>query len=93
MASSVKRFGSAPVPSAWCSRKYDVSRGDVLHPLAEGREVQRDHVQPVVEVAPEIAAADLFLEIAVRRGNNAHVDAHCLGGPHGDDLSLLQYTQ
>src|SRR5690606_32662368 len=54
------------------------------------RQVQRDDVEPVVEVAPEGAAANLLLEVAVRRGDDPDVDRDRLGGAYGNDLALLE---
>ena len=47
---------------------------NVLGPLAQRRQVNRDHAQPVEEVAAQDAAAHGLLRIAVGRGDEAHVD-------------------
>ena len=50
-------------------------RQDVLAPLAQRRELDRDHVQAEVEVLAEAAGGDLVAQVAVGRRDDAHVDA------------------
>src|SRR5690606_27987206 len=66
---------------------------DVIVAIAERRQVQRDDVQPVVQVAAERAATDLLVEIAIRRRDDAHVDVDGLRRADGYDLALLQRAQ
>ena len=66
---------------------------DVLGALAERRQVQRDDVQPVIEVAAEMADADLLVEIAVGRGDDARVDRNGFRRADGDDFAVLQRPQ
>ena len=48
---------------------------DVLGPFAEGRRVQFDHVEPVIEVLSKTSFADLRFKIPVRRDARAFVEA------------------
>ena len=50
-------------------------RGQVARALAERGQADRDDVQAVVEVVAEAPLAHQRLEIAVRRGHDADVDA------------------
>ena len=54
---------------------------DLLPPLAEGGHADLDHVESIVEVLAELAAAQGELEIAVRGGDEADVDAEGLAPP------------
>src|SRR3989454_12039265 len=50
----------------------------IVAPLGEGRKPDGHHREPVVEVLAEPPLGDRLLEVAVRRGDQAHV--------HGDRL-------
>jgi hypothetical protein len=49
--------------------------GDVSRPLAQRRHVERDEVQPVEQVLPELAARHERGQVTVGGGHDAHVDA------------------
>ena len=61
--------------------------------LAQRRDVQREHGEPVVEVGAEAAAVHLALEVAVGGGDDAHVDACARSRADALDLALLQRAQ
>ena len=72
----------------------------VLDALAQRGQVDRDDVEPVVEVLPEVALLDQLLEAAVGRGDQAYVypqglhaadalEFRLLNGPQQLDLDLL----
>ena len=48
-------------------------KGDVLLPLAKGRQVDRNHIKPVVEVFPEESLLHSLFEIAVRGSDHPHI--------------------
>src|SRR5437773_2458844 len=50
-------------------------RGDVLLALAQGRELDRQDLQPVEEVLAELAALDEAAKVLVARRDDPHVDA------------------
>ena len=50
-------------------------RQDVLGPLAQRRDVELDHVQPVEQVLAEAARLDLLFQVAVGGGEDARVGA------------------
>ena len=52
-------------------------RHDVLGARAQRRQIEVDDVEPVVEVLAEAAVGEHRLEVLVRRGDDAHVDALC----------------
>src|SRR6185437_12622076 len=57
------------------------------------RQVQRENVEAVEEIAAEGAALHLLLEITVRGREDASVDRDRLGAAHWNHLALLQYAQ
>src|SRR5207302_2619373 len=68
-------------------------RRDVLRALPQRRDRDREDVQPVVEVASEGPGRDHLLEVAVRRGDDAHVDLLRARTPEALELLLLQHAQ
>jgi hypothetical protein len=68
-------------------------RTDVTGPLAQRRDAQREHAQPVVEIFAEHAVPHGLLEIAVARREHAHVERNRFGGAERLDLALLQHAQ
>ncbi|OQC67537.1 MAG: hypothetical protein BWX47_02015 [candidate division Hyd24-12 bacterium ADurb.Bin004] len=66
---------------------------DVRRPLAQGRNVQGDHVQPVVEVRPVLPRIHPALEIHVRGGDQPDVERYVLRAAHRKHLALLQGAQ
>ena len=58
---------------------------DVLAALAQRRRGDGDDVEPVVEVLAEAPGRDLGGEIAVRRGDDAHVRACTVLPPSGSN--------
>ena len=42
---------------------------NIIHSFPEGRYMQGEHVEPIVEVRPEITYVNLFFKIAVRGSN------------------------
>src|SRR6267378_5216140 len=67
--------------------------GNVLGPLAERRGLDREHVQPVVEIVPEPLLFHHPKEVAVRRGDEADVDLDRLRTADPLELLLLQDAQ
>src|SRR5690606_19508462 len=63
---------------------------NVLAPLAQRRDMNREHIETEVKVLPEIAAIDLLLKVAVRRGQHAHIDAEREARPDALERALLQ---
>ena len=67
--------------------------GDVLAPLPQRRQVNRHHVQPVVQVLAEVVLVDLLQQVAVAGGDDARVDADRLRVADALELALLQHAQ
>lgn len=68
-------------------------QGNILRPLAQGRQVDREDVQPIVEIAAKLAIGDHLLKIAVGGGDQAHVGMNQLIAAETLELLLLQYAQ
>jgi len=68
-------------------------RQDVLAPLAQGRYLDAHDLEPVVDVLAEGSLAHHRVEVAVRRRDDAHVDAAALRATHAADLVVLQHAQ
>ena len=60
----------APLATADVGEEVLGDEGDVLHPLPERRDVDRDDAEPVVEVVAEAARADRLDEVDVRGGDD-----------------------
>ncbi len=63
----------------------DESR-DVVTPLAEGRELDHDHGDPVVEIRPEAAVRHRFAQVLVAGRDQADVRPDRLASPYLDEL-------
>jgi hypothetical protein len=55
--------------------------------------VQRDGGQPVIQVFAEAAGAHVVLQVAVGRGDDAHVHRHRPVAAERPELALLQHAQ
>ena len=64
-------------------------RNDILPPLPQGRQVQADDVEAVIEVLPKTALGHLLFQILVGDGDEADIDLFGAGGPDGDELAFL----
>ncbi len=63
---------------------------NVLAPIAQGRQMDREDVQPVIEIFAELPLGDHRLEVAVGRRHDAHVDLEGLVAADALELALLQ---
>src|SRR5438270_5408512 len=66
---------------------------DVVGTLTQGRQVQCDDIETIVEIRAEAARLDFFLEIAIRCGDETRVDRNRFGGADRNHLAMLQNTQ
>jgi len=71
---------------------FDEER-DVVGTLAQGRHRNRKHVQPIKEIASERAGFDRRQQVAVGRGNDAHVDVNRSGPADALELAFLKNAQ
>ena len=75
------------------SQQLHGERQDVVAPLAQGRQPQREHVETIVEIFAEPAGGDFLAQPAV--GGRQHPQLQRDGGAAAQafDLALLQYPQ
>ena len=67
--------------------------GDVLEPLAQGRQPQRHDVQPVEQILAEQALIDLLLQVAVGGGDDPDIGPDRGAAADRRVLALLQHAQ
>ena len=66
---------------------------DVAATLAQGRQLQGDDVQAVIQVFTELAGLGQVFQVAVGRGDQAHIDLLRLHRTYAAYLAFLQHTQ
>ena len=66
---------------------------DVVAPLAQRRQVDREHVEPVEQVFAETPLAHGLAEVFVGRGHHAHVHPQRPGAADALDFPLLEGAQ
>ena len=66
---------------------------NVLTSIVQGRYVDDDHAEAVVQVFPKPSRRNFFLEIFIGRGQHTYVDRNGLPCPHGGDLVLLKRAE
>src|SRR5262249_21861430 len=74
-----------------CVHEVVDERRDVVGARAQRRQRDRQHVQAIVQVLAEAAFLHLVLEIAVRRRNNANIDANV--GDAANSLERLFFQE
>src|SRR5215472_11426410 len=65
---------------------------NILATLAQGRNLDRNHAEPVVKVLAEAPFRNLLFKILIRRRNNAHIDVRFFRAPDRAHLSLLKHA-
>ena len=66
---------------------------NVLLVLAQGRQRDLHHLQPVVEILAETPGVDLGQEVAIGGGNDAHIHRQQLRAAHRSDLEVFKRAQ
>jgi hypothetical protein len=66
---------------------------DVFAPFAQGRNRDGDHIQAVVQILLELAAAHELPQIAIGRSDDAHVDLLRTLRAERLELAILQHAQ
>jgi len=65
----------------------------VVRPLAQRAGMQRQHVEPVIQILAKTPGSDLGFQVAVGCGDHPNIDGHRLAAAHWVDLALLQHAQ
>src|SRR5579862_4020248 len=68
-------------------------RADVGPALPEGRQRDRQHVQPIEQILAKRAFRDALAEIPIRCGDDADIDRDRLGPPDPFEGALLQHSE
>src|SRR5262245_6534323 len=66
---------------------------DVVLAITKRRDVERNHVQPVIQIRSEATFLYKFFEVHVGGGQKPHVHFHRRGGTDGRDDLLFQRAQ
>ena len=66
---------------------------NVILMFTQGRNLQRNHMQPVKQIFAELAAFDQAFQIAVRRGDNPYIYRDFLLSADSADAAFLQHSQ
>ena len=80
-------------PRGGLAREVGEQRRHVLRPLAQRRQVQAHHVEPVEEVGAELALLDRLLERLGGGGDDADVHLARLAPADPADLALLEHAE
>ena len=67
--------------------------GDVLFSIAQGWQANTDHVEPVIQVFTEGSVRDIRFQIAVGRGQHAHIRLDGCTAAYAFKGAELQHTQ
>src|SRR5262249_20819280 len=65
----------------------------IVDSVAERRQLDRKHIQPVEEVLAELAVANRGIEVAIRGGQHADIAGDLGGSAEAPELALLEHPQ
>ena len=76
-----------------CIREYQVfgEQRDIFDSFAQRRNVDRKHVETIVEVSTEAAFFHVRGKIAIGHRQDAHVDSNRFRAPDSLEFALLKY--
>src|SRR6187402_23805 len=66
---------------------------NIFATIAQWRNEERDDVETIEEIFAEVSSCDLFFEVLVGRGDQAHVDVHGIGSADRKEALLIERTQ
>src|SRR4030042_2266279 len=73
--------------------KVDNEQGDIFLFLPQGRKADRDDIEPIKEVLPEISAFDQRFEKLIGGGDHPNIDFNIFRSSHPFDLMLLKESE
>ena len=88
-----ERLGALAVLGAELRDELAHVRGNVVLAGSQRRDLDRDDVQPIVEVLAELPLADQRRQIAIGRGDHPHVHAECVLAADALERLLLERAQ
>src|SRR6202035_459555 len=62
-------------------------------PFAQGRQINREDIQPVVQIFAEFTILSHSLQVLVGRSDNANIDSRCARAADCLELALLEHTE
>src|SRR4029450_10353014 len=65
----------------------------VSPPLPQWREVDVEHIQPIVQIVPEVTQGHAFLDIAIGRRDHAHIHLDRLRPTDPKERAALEHAQ
>ena len=66
---------------------------DIFDPLAQGRNAELDHLEPIEQILTETTRLDPLSEVAVGRRNEAKIDLDLSRPADPHDVTLLEHPQ
>src|SRR5690242_11653268 len=72
------------------SQKMFREQKDILNAFAQRGHVHRKHVEPIIKVLAKLALLDVADQVAIRSGDDAHVDLDRAAAADALKLALLQ---
>jgi len=88
--------GETQRPALQAAKTVEQVPGDprhVLEPFAQRRQQDGHHVQAIVQVLAEVTAIDRRFEVAMRGGEQSHVELQCATAADPLEFALLQHAQ
>ena len=82
-----------PALAADAIEKVRRQQGNVFAAVAQRRQAQVDHVEPVKQVLAKGSLLHHLRQVAVGGGHDARLDGHAVGGAHRPHFLLLQGAQ
>jgi hypothetical protein len=79
-----------PLLARHAGQHVEREQRQVVETLSQGRQAQREHVEPVPEVLAEAAGAHVGFEVPVGRAHDAHVHGTRPGAAHRRHLAFLE---
>src|SRR5258708_18072522 len=62
-------------------------------PFTQGRKINRENIQPVVQIFAEFTILSHSLQVLVGRSNDANIDSRGARTAYGLELTLLKHTE
>ena len=75
------------------SRKKSIKQRDVVAAVAKRRQVQLEHAEAIVQVFAEAFVADVLLQVLIRGGDDADIDADFFGRADGQKRMAFENAQ
>ena len=78
-------------PAGEFRQKVPGKRFHILFPVSQGRWLDGDDIEAVIEIFTKTPVPHFLLQILVGCGNDADIGTHGCGRPHRNEFPLLDY--